>query len=217
MYIMISTELMQHMETGVEQLRTEQVLQLADEIGMLRPCDLQMRGIPRVYLQRLYKRGLLQRSGRGLYFRMDADITEHHTLAEACKRVPHGVICLLSALRFHDLTTQNAHLVWMAISNSAHLPRLDYPRLRVIRFSGKALTDGVEDHKIDGVNVRIYNAAKTVADCFKFRNKIGLDVAIEALRDYWRARMGSLDDLSRYAKICRVANIMRPYLESLIS
>ena len=208
---------MQHMEAGVELLRTQQVLQLADEIGIVRPCDLQTRGIPRVYLQRLYKRGLLQRSGRGLYFRIDADITEHHSLAEACKRVPNGVICLLSALRYHDLTTQNAHLIWMAISNSAHPPSLDYPRLRIIRLSGQALTAGVEDHKIDGVNVRIYNAAKTVADCFKFRNKIGLDVGIEALRDYWRGGMGSLDDLWQYAKICRVAIIMRPYLESLTS
>jgi predicted transcriptional regulator of viral defense system len=208
---------MQHSETGVEPFRTQQVLQLADEIGIIRPRDLQVRGIPRVYLQRLYERGLLQRSGRGIYFRMDANITEHHTLAEACKRVPHGIICLLSALRFHNLTTQNAHLVWIAIGNNTHQPRLDYPQLRVVRYSGTALTAGVEDHKIDGATIRVYNAAKTVADCFKFRHKIGLDVAIEALRDYSRAHLGSMDDLWRYAEICRVARVMRPYLKSLVS
>jgi predicted transcriptional regulator of viral defense system len=201
----------------MEPSRTEQVLQLAREMGVLRPRDLQARGIPRVYLQLLYERGLLQRSGRGVYFRADADITEHHTLAEACKRIPHGIVCLLSALRFHDLTTQNPHQVWVAINPKAYRPKLDYPRLRIVRFSGAALTAGVEEHRIEGVTVRVYNVAKTVADCFKYRNKIGLDVALEALRDCWRIRRSTVDELMGYAEICRVANVMRPYLETLIS
>jgi predicted transcriptional regulator of viral defense system len=195
--------------------RTEQVLALAQEAGMLRPRDLQARGIPRVYLQRLYERGLLQRSGRGMYYRADTEISESHTLVEACKRVPHGVICLLSALRYHDLTTQNSRQVWMAISTKAHRPRLDYPPLRVVRFSGAALTSGVEERRIEGVPVRVYCVAKTIADCFKYRNKIGLDVALEALRDCWRERRCTMDELWRYAEICRVTNVMRPYMEFL--
>jgi predicted transcriptional regulator of viral defense system len=207
---------MQHRASGMKSTRVEQVLQLAREAGVLRPRDLRARGIPHVYLQRLYERGLLQRSGRGLYTAIDAEITEHHTLAEACKRVPQGVICLLSALRFHDLTTQEPYQVWMAIHPKAYRPQLDYPPLRVVRFSGPALTSGVEEHTVEHVPVRVYSVAKTVADCFRYRNKIGLDVALEALRDGWRERRFTLDEIWRYAEICRVANVMRPYLESLL-
>ncbi len=196
--------------------RTEQVLRLAQEAGVLRPRDLAAQGIPHVYLQTLYKRGKLLRTGRGLYTLTDGAWTENHSLAEVCKYVPHGVICLPSALAFHNLTTQNPSRVWVAISPKKHRPRLDYPPLRVVRFSGAALTEGVETHTIEGVPVRVYNPAKTVADCFKYRNKIGLDVALEALRDCWRERRATMDGLLRYAKVCRVANVMRPYLESLL-
>jgi predicted transcriptional regulator of viral defense system len=125
------------------------------------------------------------------------------------------VFCLLSALRFHDLTTQSPHDVWIAIGPKAWRPRVDGPKIRVFRFSGAALTEGVETHTIEGVTVKVYGVAKTVADCFKFRNKVGLDVALEALRESWRERRASMDDLWLYAKVCRVSNVMRPYLEGL--
>ena len=195
--------------------RTEQVLKLAHEEGVLRPRDLEARGIPRVYLQVLYNRGKLLRTGRGIYSLTSDHWTERHILAEMCKRIPHGVVCLLSALRFHDLTTQDPNRVWIAISPRKHRPRVDHPPVRVVRFSGAALTEGVETHSVEGVLVRIFSPAKTVADCFKYRNKIGLDVALEALQDGWRKRLCTMDDLWRYAQVCRVANVVRPYLESL--
>ncbi len=124
-------------------------------------------------------------------------------------------MCLLSALRFYNLTTQSPFEVWLAIPNKARAPRMDYPPLRIVRFSGPALTEGIEAHMVDGVPVRITGVAKTVADCFKYRNKIGLDVALEALREAWREKRVSTDELWRYAELCRVANVMRPYLESI--
>jgi predicted transcriptional regulator of viral defense system len=129
--------------------------------------------------------------------------------------VPKGIICLLSALRFHGLTTQAPFEVWLAIENKALAPKLEYPPLRIVRFSGAALTEGVEEHIVDGVTIRITGVAKTVADCFKYRNKIGLDVALEALRDAWHEKRMNSDEIWRYAKVCRVANVMRPYLDSL--
>jgi predicted transcriptional regulator of viral defense system len=194
--------------------RTQQILEIVGEAGVLRPRDLDAHGIPRIYLSRLCERGLLDRVGRGLYVLPDADVSEHHTLAEAGKRVPHGVVCLLSALRFHGLTTQSPSEVWLAIGNKAWRPQVDYPPLRFVRFSERTLEAGVEEHSIEGVLVRVYNPAKTVADCFKYRNKIGLDVALEALRDCRRQRRCTNDELWHYAKICRVANVMRPYMEA---
>jgi predicted transcriptional regulator of viral defense system len=120
----------------------------------------------------------------------------------------------LSALRFHGLTTQDPHEVWIAIDFKAHKPSVESPALRVVRFSGRALVEGIERHKIEGVRVHVYAAAKTVADCFKYRHKIGIDVAIEALRDSLRSRKATVDQIHRFAKVCRVANVMRPYLES---
>jgi predicted transcriptional regulator of viral defense system len=194
--------------------RTQRILELVEQAGVLRPRDLDAHGIPRVYLSRLCERGLLQRVGRGLYVLPSADVSEHHTLAEACKRVPHGVVCLLSALRFHDLTTQAPFEVWLAIGSKVWRPQVDYPILRFVRFSARVLEAGVEKHSIDGVAVRVYNPAKTVADCFKYRNKIGLDVALEALHDCRRHRKCTNDELWYYAKICRVSNVMRPYMEA---
>jgi predicted transcriptional regulator of viral defense system len=185
------------------------------DAGVLRPRELEAHGITREELLRLYRRGLLQRPARGLYMLADAHVTEHHMLAEACKRVPHGVVCLLSALRFHDLTTQAPFEIWLALDPKARHPKADPLPLHVVRFSGPALTEGVEEHEIEGVPVRVYNPAKTVADCFKYRNKIGLDVALEALREAWRERRCTMDELWHYARICRVANVMRPYLEAL--
>ena len=195
--------------------RTERVLKLVREAGILRPRDLDSHGIPRQYLRILCDRGLVRRVGRGLYVALDADLTEHHGLARACKRVPDGVICLLSALSFHELTTQSPHQVWLAVGRRSLFSKTQTTGLRIVRFSGEALTSGIETHRIEGVNVRVYAPAKTVADCFKYRNKTGLDVALEALRECWRQRRASMDDLCHYAKICRMTNVMRPYLESL--
>lgn len=195
--------------------RADKVLELTGKAGVLRPRDLDAHGIPRTYLSRLCADGRLQRIGRGLYVLPDAEATEYRTLAEAAKRVPNGVISLLSALRFHELTTQAPFEVWIAIGEKAWRPRIEYPRLRVIRFSKSALSAGVREQKIEGVPVRVFEPAKTVADCFKYRNKIGLDVAIEALRECRRERRCTMDDLWHFAEVCRVRNVMRPYLESL--
>ncbi|MGB5405254.1 MAG: type IV toxin-antitoxin system AbiEi family antitoxin domain-containing protein [Thiogranum sp.] len=194
---------------------TDKVLELVKKAGVLRPRDLEPYGIPRVYLSRLHRAGKLQRIGRGLYVLPGTNVSEHRSLAEACKRIPNGVICLLSALRFHELTTQSPFEVWLAIGEKAWRPRVESPPLRIVRFASAALSAGVEEHRIDGVSVPVFIPAKTVADCFKYRNKIGLDVAIEALRECWRSKRCTMDDLWQYAKICRVQNVMRPYLESL--
>lgn len=193
----------------------ERVLALASDHGVIRPRDLSAHNIPREYLARLHAKGLLDRPARGVYVPTDVELGEHQSLVEASKRISHGIICLLSALRFHDLTTQAPFEVWMAISIKARLPRMDYPPIRFVRFSGLALTSGIENHTIQGVPVRVTSPARTVADCFKYRNKIGLDVALEALRDCWRKKKASMDQLHGAAKICRMANVMRPYLESL--
>ena len=195
--------------------QAQRVLELARIHGLLRARDLDQHGIPREYLTRLVRRGELERVARGLYALPDADVTENTSLAEAGKKVPHGVVCLLSALRFHSLGTQNPFEVWLAIDSKARRPLARRLPIRIVRFSGPALTEGIEIHDIQGVPVRIYNPAKTVADCFKYRNKIGLDVALEALREGWRARRFNMDDLWRSAKVDRVTNVMRPYLEAL--
>lgn len=195
--------------------KTEQALRLVEKAGIVRSRDLEAHGIAREHVRRLYRRGLLTRVGRGLYSGPQDRFTEHHTLAQACKRVPHGIVCLLSALRLHGLTTQTPHEVWLAIGSKARSPKESALALRIVRFSGKALTSGIEERRIEGVTVKVYSPAKTVADCFKHRNKIGLDVALEALRDSFRRRRATMDDLWRYAAVCRVKNVMRPYLESL--
>jgi predicted transcriptional regulator of viral defense system len=193
-----------------------QVLDIVKKKGMLRPRDLDRYGIPRIYLSRLCDRGLLQRINRGLYVLPEAEQTEHHTLAEACKRSPNGVICLLSALRFHQITTQAPFEIWMALKGTAWHPKIDRPRIRFVRFSGPAFDTGIERHKIEGVSVKVYNPAKTVADCFKYRNKIGLDVAIEALRECRREKKCANDELWEYAKVCRVSSVMKPDMEAMV-
>lgn len=193
----------------------QSILELAAQRGLIRPRDLNKRGLPTVALTRLVRQGLLQRVGWGLYAIPDRPVSEHGALAEVAHKHPQAIVCLLSALRVHELTTQSPFEVWLAIPNKARAPKMDYPPLRIVRFSGAALTEGVEEHLIDGVPVRVTNVARTVADCFKFRNKIGLDVALEALQEAWRAKRVSMDELWRFAVLCRVANVMRPYMESL--
>ncbi|MDI6809465.1 MAG: type IV toxin-antitoxin system AbiEi family antitoxin domain-containing protein [Candidatus Eisenbacteria bacterium] len=197
-------------------MNQKKIVELARKHGVLRARDLNPYGIPREYLRRLCDKGLLERVARGLYRLPDSPVTENHTLAETCKRVPRGVVCLLSALQYHGLTTQTPHQVWVAIGRKDRRPSPDCPPLRIVRFSGAAMTEGVETHAVEAVPVRIFSPAKTVADCFKYRNKIGVDVALEALKECWRDRRCTMDDLWRYAKICRVQNVIRPYLESLV-
>ena len=194
---------------------TDTLLDIVRKAGIIRSRDLAAHGIARIYLKMLVERGLIKKVSRGLYVAADANLTEEHSIAEASKKVPGGVVCLLSALRLHGLTTQAPFEVWLAIRGTTRPPQADYPPLRIVRFSGKAFSDRVQERKIEGVHVRFYDPAKTVADCFKFRNKIGLDVALEALRDCWRKKLATMDDLWNAAKTCRVANVMRPYLESL--
>lgn len=194
----------------------DQVIAIVQKVGILRPRDLDQYGIPREILKRLCRRGILLRLERGLYSLPSAEVTEHHTLAQVCKRIPNGVICLLSALRFHGLTTQSPHLIWVAIDVKAHKPKTTGLPVRFVRFSGAALKEGIEEHSIEGVQVNVYSPAKTVADCFKYRNKTGLDIALEALRDCLREKLCQVDDLWRYGKICRVKNVMRPYLEAMV-
>ena len=184
--------------------------------SILRTRDLEAHGIWRANLRDYVEQGVLTRVGRGLYTLVGVEAGENHSLAEVGKRVPQGTVCLLSALRFHELTTQQPHETWLALDGKARSPKTDSLALRIVRFTGSALSEGRKEHVIEGVPVKIYNPAKTVADCFKFRNKIGLDVALEALRETWRARRCGMSELMRYARVCRVANVMRPYLESLI-
>ncbi|MFN3653529.1 MAG: type IV toxin-antitoxin system AbiEi family antitoxin domain-containing protein [Armatimonadota bacterium] len=195
--------------------RSEELIELARRAGVVRARDLAASGIPRSYLRRLCDQGLLIRTGRGIYVPAEGHFSEHHSLAEACKRVPHGVVCLSSALRFHELTTQDPWDVWLMIESRARVPSVDHPPLRIFRSSGRSFTAGVEEHLIEGVPVRIYCLPKTIADCFKFRNKIGLDVALEALRECLRSRRCSRDELHEFARINRVERVMQPYLEAL--
>lgn len=199
----------------MENSNTERILELARKFGVIKPKDLDARGIPRRYLSRLYHKGLLDRVGRGLYVSNDVEPTENFTMIQVCKRIPGGIICLLSALQFHVLTSQQPFEVWVAIDRTARRPKEPELPIRIVRFSGAALTEGVEKHRMEGVTIRVYNPAKTVADCFKYRNKIGLDVALEALRECRRERRCTSEELWHYAKVCRVANVMRPYLEAI--
>jgi len=194
----------------------DRVLELARQAGVLRPRDLDAEGIPREYLRRLLAEGLLDHPGRGIYVAAGLKPTPNHSLVEACKRVPHGVVCLLSALQFHELTAQVPFEVWLAIGEKARLPKADYPPLRIVRFSGPALEDGIKEHRIEGVPVKVYTPAKTVADCFKYRSTIGLDVAVEALQEVIRERRATPGEIMECARVDRVQNVIRPYLEALL-
>jgi predicted transcriptional regulator of viral defense system len=194
----------------------ERLLRLARRRGGLNTRDMAEAGIHRQVLSRLVREGALERVARAQYRLPDALVTEHHGLAVAAAAVPNGIVCLLSALAFHGVGTQMPFQVWMAIDGRARRPALANPPLRVVRFTGQALTAGIETHRVEQQAVRVYCVAKTVADCFKYRHKIGLEVALEALREAWRARRITMDDMDRYARVCRVERVMRPYLEALV-
>jgi predicted transcriptional regulator of viral defense system len=193
----------------------ERLLRFANQQTVIRPGDLERLAVPRNYLGRLVRAGKLERVGRGLYSSADHPPSENRTLLEVCRKVPQAVVCLSSALRFHELTTENPFNVWIALKPGAWSPRTDYPPIRVVRVSGGALTFGVEEHSVEGTKIKVYSPAKTVADCFKFRSKIGTGLAIQALRECFREKKATMDELWAAAKVCRVANIMRPYMESL--
>jgi predicted transcriptional regulator of viral defense system len=194
---------------------SDRVLDAVRARKLIRTADLKEMQVPTVVLTRLVRSGELVRIGRGTYTRPGQESQFSDSLAEVASRCPQGIVCLLSALNFHEIGTQSPWDVWIAVPNKAYVPKIDYPPLRVVRFSGMALTEGIETHVVDGVEVRITSIARTVADCFKYRNKIGLDVALEALRDSWRSKKATMDGLWKYASVCRVAVVMRPYLESL--
>lgn len=196
--------------------RRQTVLELANSKGTLRPRDVEKAGIPREYLLRLVREGRMVREGRGLYALPDTATSRSSTLALVAARIPDSVICLISALAFHGLTTQAPRRVWVAIANRKWEPRIEYPPTEVVRMSSKSFEYGAEAHDVNGTPVRVYSAAKTVADCFKFRNRVGTDLAIEALRDVWTKRMTTMDELWEAARVCRVSNVMRPYLESIV-
>lgn len=196
--------------------KTDEVLQLAQKQGLVQPGDLHKQDLPPRLLRRLARRGDLERVGRGLYRHPEAPLTEHHSLALVGKRYPEATVCLLSALQFHELTTQWPREVWVALGPDDWMPTASPVNLRLTRMSGPSRTAGSEKHVLEGVSVNVFGPAKTVADCFKFRGKVGLDVAIEALRDYVRQERGGVDDLLRYAEICRVQTVMRPYMEAIL-
>jgi predicted transcriptional regulator of viral defense system len=195
--------------------KAEKLRKLASKRQIVRAKDARELGIPRTYLPRLARRGDLEKVGRGLYSSRDFSGTENTSLIEAAYQIPKGIVCLLSALRFHNFTTQSPHEAWMAIGHKAWAPKVSSPPVRIVRMSGPALHFGTKEYSISGATLRVFSPAKTVADCFKFRGKVGLDVAIEALKECRRQKKASMDELAAAAKVCRVANVMRPYLESL--
>ena len=194
--------------------KTAMLLRLARK-GPVRARDLDGAGIPRAYLKRLCDRGLLVQVDRGLYRLANAPVTELGSLAEVSKRVPHAIICLLSALQVHGMTTEAPHAVWVMLDRQARLPKVTSPTLEIVRASGAAREHGVETRVLDGVKVQLTTPAKTVADCFRFRRHVGLEVALAALKDYLRKRKGSIDALVEAARADRIYTFMRPYLEAL--
>jgi predicted transcriptional regulator of viral defense system len=194
--------------------KTDALLRLARK-GPFRARDLDSAAIPRTYLRRLSDSGQLEHVDRGLYRLADAPVTELNSLAEVTRRVPHAIVCLLSALQVHDLTTEAPHAVWLMIDRHARRPKLSYPKIEIVRASGRAREHGVEARMVEGVRVRLTNPAKTVADCFRYRRHVGLDVAMAALRDYLRKYRSGIDPLVEAARADRVYALMRPYLEAL--
>ncbi len=195
--------------------QSDHILELARHRRVLRAADVRAQGWSPQLLIRLHQAGKLHGLERGLYERPDAQVTEHQTLIEVCQRVPKAVLCLLSALQWHEIGTQLPHEVWIALPEGTQAPALGYPALRITRLRGAAYSDGIQTVTEHGAPIRVYSAAKTVTDCFKFRNKIGLDVALEALKDAWRSRKVTMAELGHFAKINRVERVMQPYLEAV--
>jgi predicted transcriptional regulator of viral defense system len=211
----VINEIMEHTAAMLPTTHTQRVLDLASQKGLLRANELDAIGAPRVVLTRLVTAGLIERVGPGLYRLPGTPVSEFESLSTIATKVPQAVFCLLTALQFHELTTQLPRQIWIAMPRGSHPPRMDYPPIKMVQLSGDAYSAGIEEVQRDGAKLRVYGVAKTVADSFKHRNKIGLDVALEALKDARAHDKATGDDIWRFAKICRVANVMRPYLESI--
>lgn len=196
---------------------SERLLAIAGEKKLIKPKDLTAEKIPSVYLSRLVKQGKLLQAGKGLYSLPDTLLDENQSFLEVQHLVPNGVFCLLTALQFHNLTTQNPFQVWLAVDRNAAVPRIRSIQNRIFRVSGEMFSAGIEEHQVEGGTIRVYSPAKTVADCFKYRSKVGLDVAMEALKDAWRKRLITMDELFRFAKLNRVTNVLLPYAQMLVS
>ncbi len=184
--------------------------------GILRTAQAIREGIHPGTIYAMRDSGTLEMVSRGVYRLAGDTPLGNPDLVTVATRIPGGVICLISALAYHELTTQIPHEIHVALQRGAEEPRLEHPPIRTYRFTGKSFTEGIETRKIDGVTLRIYNPEKTLADCFKFRNKVGLDTVMEAVRFYRERKRVKVDDLMRYAAICRVKKIIRPYLEALL-
>lgn len=184
--------------------------------GLVRTKEVIKAGIHPRILYEMLEEGIIEKLSRGLYRLVELPPLGNPDIVSVCKRVPNGVICLISALAFHEITTQIPHEVYLAVSRNAIVPKIDYPPVRVFRFSGNAYSEGIEIKKVDCISVRIYGSAKTLADCFKYRNKIGLEVAVEALKRYRDTKHFSVEEMLYFARTCRVENVMRPYLEALL-
>ena len=195
--------------------QTQRVLELTRQRGLLRSRDLQTVDAPRVILTRMTASGQLEKVGRGLYRLPQTQMSADESLNAIAIKVPQAVFCLLTALQFHGLTTQLPRQVWLAMPRGSHAPRIDYPPIRMVQYSGQSYSQGIEVFEREQVLLRVYSVAKTVVDCFKHRSAIGLDVALEALKEARAGQRASADELWRFAKICRVANVMRPYLEAI--
>jgi predicted transcriptional regulator of viral defense system len=196
--------------------KVEHVGAIVQKQTLVRSKELKGLSVSRSHLWNLAKAGKIEHVGRGLYRAKETPISANETLLEVAKRVPLGVLCLSSALRYHELSTENPFEVWLAIKRGAWSPKLDNSPVRVVHFSEATFEFGIETHSVDGGTLRVYSPAKTVADCFKFRSKIGMETAIQALRSAYREKKASMDQLWRAAKVCRVVNVMRPYMESLV-
>ncbi|GES43990.1 transcriptional regulator [Rhizobium dioscoreae] len=183
--------------------------------GIARLTELRAEGVTAATMSRMERDGEVLRLARGLYQLPDAPLDAHHSLAEAAKRLPKGVVCLVSALAFHELTDQMPRHVWMAIGQKDWAPKMEGAPVRLVRFTDRLLTDSVETHTVEGVPVKVFSVAKTIADCFRYRNKIGLSVAIEGLQEALRQRKATPDEIAKHADRGSVATVIRPYLEAL--
>lgn len=197
--------------------RRDKLLKMARRRGIITSRDAERAGIHSQHLTRLVREGLLERIARGHYRAASSLVTEHHGLVIAASIVPKGVVCLLSALEFHGIGTQLPSEVWMAVRQGSGAVTVVRQPIRIVRFSGAAFDEGAESHRVEGAPVRVYSVAKTIADLFKYRNRIGLDVALEALREAWRERKFTMEALDRAARACRVDRVMRPYVETIVS
>lgn len=194
--------------------RAKELLSLSG--GMFRAGEAMKAGVHPRTLYAMRDKGVIERIGRGLYRLADLAPLGNPDLTTVALKIPKGVVCLISALAYHELTTEIPHEIYIAIPRGAEPPRLDFPPLRVFWFGGHTFEEGIEQHDVDGIALKVYSPEKTLADCFKYRNKIGLDVVLEALKFYRQRKRFQVDELMRYARVCRVEKIMRPYVEALL-